>query len=205
MNPNANHNRRRRPQRKSNAIANPRVQVRSTPQEVLVRLRLGCSASIPLVFNTTVNSIRVNDPFAMVDNFSVRANDFVSYRILGMKLFLCPNSSVTTVSGSSTTQWGSAVLTSALNSLTPPSSLNQLMELPQAQLRPTDLGNPLSRRIVHWKASDVNALAYTNRGLAPELTTVTCYASWTRTTSLPNWEILITGWMDVEFKGLAVF
>jgi len=186
-------------------IADPRVQMKSTPSEVTVRMRLGVNTSIPLSGETTVNTVRINDPFVMVENFGQRGQDFAMYRITQMQLFFTPNSTQTSISGSNTRQWCSAILTSATAPLVSPSNITQLFELPQSQVRPMDLSNPLSRRRLFWRATDVNALAYTNRSLQPELTTVQAYCSVTGTTGLLGWSILITGWMEVEFKGLAVF
>lgn len=199
---------RRRKSQRSNGrrdrIANPRMQMKSTPSEVTVRMKLGVNSSIPLSNEVTVNSIRINDPFAMVENFSVRGQDFATYRIHAIQLFMTPNSTSTTITGSNTRQWASAILTSALSPLVNPANISQLLELPQSQVRPMDLSNPLSRRRLFWRSSDVNALVYTNRSVAPEITTVTAYASVTGP-AITGWSILITGWMEVEFKGLAVF
>lgn len=185
-------------------ITDPRVQIKSTPSEVTVRMRLGINTSILLNNEVTVNTVRINDPFVMVENFGQRGQDFATYRIIQMQLFLTPNSTQTTISGSNTRQWASAILTSATAPIVSPSSISQLLELPQAQVRPMDLSNPLSRRRVFWRATDVNSLTYTNRSLQPELTTVQAYCSVTGP-ALTGWSILFTGWMEVEFKGLAVF
>lgn len=185
-------------------IADPRVQIKSTPAEVTVRMRLGVNTSIPLNNEVTVNTVRINDPFVMVENFGQRGQDFATYRITQMQLFLTPNSTQTTITGSNTRQWCSAILTSATAPIVSPSNISQLLELPQAQVRPMDLSNPLSRRRLFWRATDVNSLTYTNRSLQPELTTVQAYCSVTGP-ALTGWAILFTGWMEVEFKGLAVF
>jgi len=182
-------------------MVNPRNQMRSTPQEVLVTLNLGLQTQLTLTSPSTVASSVLNDPLSVVLDWAARSADFLTYRVVGLDVWVSPVSTGTsTPTVTQTKQWVSC-LTELVDAITTPASANFLLELPQSQVRPMDTANPQYRRHLRWRCSDLNALLYGSCLNPPPGRKAVLSVS--TTAAIVGWSIQVHGRMTVEFKGLA--
>lgn len=198
--------RRKRNSRKSTVANIVRQPAASTPAEVIITLRLGFfrqlnfSAGVP-----TVVGIRLNDPVSLIDNWTLRASDFAAYRVVSLDATVT-SVDTTTNSANRGICYASVLFTST--STTPaPTSTTALLELPGAKVRPFSVDNPRSSCRYRWRATDLNSLIFGTTTSAPIAQYVYFYAGALNTVSSTGGtpSLDVSGWMQLEFKGLTIF
>lgn len=196
---NNNNKRSRKPTRgnATTAIVRP-----SIPEEVRVRMRLGIYKS-NVVNANTVFAQTINDPLTMVNNWSMRSAAFESYRVVGADIHIVPSVAASgTVSATDTRTYVTALVESQGPPVNP-TNFVEIMELPQADVRPMNTANPRAHRRLRWRCRDLNGLIFTNTASAPLATSVTLFSSSNGSSPVTGWQFNISGYLDVEFKGIA--
>lgn len=194
---------RNRRQRRSNAaVGIPRPSV---PNEVRVRMRLGFNVLVPL--NTSlVTTQTFNDPTSLLPDWAIRSDPFIAYRIVGLRFTAYPTTAVATApSATDTRSYASALIESPIGAPSPPTSILSILELPQAQCRPMNTANPLSRRHFSWRCRDLNGLLFFPVAAVSTATNVVMYCGPIGSVAVTSWVLTCTGTIDVEFKGLSTY
>lgn len=173
--------------------------------EVLVRMRLGFVTTQVLTGSAALD-IRVNDPIAYVPGWIQRAGDYLSYRVVRVQVYLQPKDSVNPGSGQlyNISATYSTVMTESVNAPpTIPPSAAAILELPGARLLPYSQNNPRSLTRFTWTCSDLNGLIYGPVGSPPPASYVNVFA---QIGNAPQGTARLdfNGWMDIEFRGIAV-
>lgn len=188
---------------KANNNATVSVPRANIPSEVRTRMRLGVYYSQPVQANTP-NTVRINDPLQLIPFWAVRSEPFEQYRVVGLRLHITPS---VLASGTVTATDTRTYVTSLLESTgLPPTvtSFTSVLELPQSQIRPMNTANPRSMRSVSWRCHDLNGLIFNNVTQAPVANQVTLYTASNGSSPVTGWQFNLSGWIDVEFKGLAL-
>lgn len=195
-----NNNKRSRKPSKSNATTG--VVRPAIPSEVRVRMRLGIYQS-NVVNANTVLALPINDPITMVHNWSLRSAAFESYRVVGADINIVPS---VAASGSVTATDTRTYVTALVESQGPPATPTnfiEILELPQADVRPMNTANPRAHRRLRWRCRDLNGLIFTNTAAVPAATTVTLFSSSNGSSPVTGWQFNVSGYLDIEFKGIA--
>lgn len=200
MKPSGKKNKRARKGSQNATVGLPHANI---PSEVRTRMRLGIYLSQGVQANTP-NVTRLNDPLQVCPFWAVRSEPFEQYRIVGLRMHITPSVLASgSVSATDTRTYISALLESTGAPPTP-SVFSSVLELPQAQIRPMNTANPRSMRTVSWRCRDLNALIFVNVTSAPAANQVNVFLASNGSSPVTGWQFNITGYIDVEFKGLAI-
>lgn len=191
---------RNRGRRRKN-LATPVVPSPAYPGDVRVKMRLGLSFTANI--NVTPQVLVMNDVTTVVPNWSVRAADFQEYRVVGGVFHLQPRTTSTgTPTATDTKTWISAIFES-VGLVIAPSYPYQVLELPNADVRPMNTANPRSAKRYVWRCKDLNALIFGPVSQSPVAQFVNLVTAQDNGISVTGWQVQVTGFLDVEFKGLA--
>jgi hypothetical protein len=167
-------------------------------------MKLGVYISVVVQANTP-NATRVNDPFSLIPSFVNRSAPFEQYRIIGLRLHITPSVSASgTVSATDTRTYVSTLIEST-SSPPAPTNFTEVMELPQADIRPMNTANPRSMKTVSWRCRDLNALIMSPVTNPPAANQVTLFLASNGSSPVTGWQFNVTGYLDIEFKGLTMF
>lgn len=182
-------------------LATPIVPSPAYPGDVRVKMRLGIGYNVNLTVSPLVTVL--NDVTTSVVNWSVRAADFLEYRVIGGVFHLQPRTTATgTPSATDTKTWLSAIFESV--GLVPAVSLpDQILELPNCDVRPMNTANPRSGKRYNWRVKDLNALIFGPTSQAPVAQSLNLVTAQNNGAAITGWQLQVNGYVDVEFKGLA--
>jgi len=147
-------------------------------------------------------AIRINDPGSYIPAWAARALDFLSYRIVAADVNVQPLDSLTAGELSNPNLTYAAVLQETVSPPPVPASAAAVLELPNSRLMPFNTANPRSTGRFRWRCRDLNALIYGPPASAPPASHVNLFVQMGGT---PNGiaKADISGWVDVEFRGIA--
>lgn len=196
-------NGKRQQKKRSNAmnLAMIRSPKASTPNEVVVRMRLGYTTGAGAGAGAV--TFQVNNPLSIIPNWSARSVDFMAYRVVALMASVQPldPTTVGTVTLPNIGKVYASALVTAANTFSPPTTFPNVLEYPSADIRPFNSNNPLSRRKFHWKTKDINALIFNGIAVAPLAEGVHLCVCTNSAATTASYEV--SGWMDIEFRGLA--
>jgi len=165
-------------------------------------MRLGFITSQALTGGVSLD-LRVNDPITYIPGWVQRAGDFLSYRVVRLQVNLQPRDAIVAGQLANISSTYACVLQESVNAppVVPPSAA-AILELPGARLLPFSQNNPRSMTTYTWTCSDLNALIYGPINNVPPASYVNVF---TQLGNGPNGQprIDLSGWLDVEFRGLA--
>lgn len=201
--PNNNRRRRKNPKkgRQSRDLAVPRTPAPAYSGDVRVRMRLGIGYGVNI--GPTANTSVLNDVTQSVINWNLRSADFQEYRVIGGVFHLTPRTQPTgTPTPTETKTWLSAIFESV--GLPPSIGLaDQILELPNADVRPMNTANPRSTKRFTWRVKDLNALLFGPVAQAPVAQFLNLVVGTNNGVAFSAWTLQVNGYLDVEFKGLA--
>lgn len=187
--------------RKRQIPREPGVGKASVPDEVRARVRFGFVTTQTLTGGAAV-SVRVNDPVSYIPSWGARAADFLTYRVVQVHCTVSPDDSITANVPANPCSLLISVVQDSVVAPPIPGSAAAILEYAGSKIVPYNPANPLSTTHFHWACRDLNALLYGPTNTAPPARFVNLFVQLGQPgTGTPK--CTITGWMDIEFKGLA--